>query len=141
MRRIYRNCLFFDRYRDFWIYFYSVLCMFLIVVLIFISVFLKFNFSVSYSGIVSEEEYYVLVYISDNGLQNIKKNVLVVDKVSLDYDIVRISDEYVLSDNGPVRAVYFKFNLNDNDKIVNNVVKLNFVYKSTIFNYLKERFL
>ena len=141
MRRIYSNCLFFDRYRDFWICFYSVLCMFLIVVLIFISVFLKFNFSVSYSGIVSEEEYYVLVYISDNGLQNIKENVLVVDKVSLDYDIVRISDEYVLSDNGPVRAVYFKFNLSDNDKIVNNVVKLNFVYKNTIFNYLKERFL
>lgn len=141
MRRIYSNCLFFDKYRDFQICFCSIFLIILIVIFIFISVFYKFNFSASYNGIVSEEEYYVVVYLSDNGLQSIKKNVLIVDKVMVDYDIVKVSDDYILSDKGPVRSIYLKFNLNDNDKIVNNVLKLNFIYKSTIFNYVKERFL
>ena len=136
------NCLFFDRYRDFWITFCSIVLILLFIIFIIISIFYKFNFIVSYNGfVVCEEDYYVVVYIDDNGIQNIKKNVLVVDKAELDYSIVKISDEYILSDNGPVRGVFLKFHLNDSDKIINNVLKLNFVYKSSIFNFVKEKFL
>ena len=63
------------------------------------------------------------------------------DFISSYNGFVKISDEYIISDNGPVRKVYLKFNLNDSDKIINNVLKLNFINRTTIFSYVKERFL
>ena len=39
-----------------------------------------------------------------------------------------------------MRYVYLKFDFDDDKKIVNNILKLNFVYKSTIFDRLKEMF-
>jgi len=141
MKKLYNNCLFFDKYRDFSITFCSLIFMVFLLISIAIVVFYKLNFCISYSGfVVKEDDYYVSLYIDDNGLQNIKKNVLVVNKVNLDFDIVRISDDYVLTENGPMRCVYLKFNLDDGDKIINNVLKLNFIHKSTIFNKMKEMF-
>lgn len=135
------NCLFFDCYHDFRIFICSIVLIILFVILIFISIFYKFNFSTSYDGyIVYEEGYYVVVCLNDNELQSIKKNILVFDKKKQDFDIVKISDEYILSNNGPVRSVYLSFNFDDKYKIINNILKINFVNKNTIFNVVKGMF-
>ena len=138
----YNNCLFFSKYRDLLVTISSCVIILLGVVFLYISFFVKFDFVSSYSGFVlKEDDYYVVLYISDNELSSIKKDVLVVDNVICNYDIYKISDEYVISDYGPVRMVYLKFNLDDSDKIINNVLKLNFINRTTIFNYVKEKLL
>ena len=139
MKRLNSKCLFFDRYHDFMI----MLCIFFIVILIssfiFMSIFVKFDFSTSFNGVVvKEDDFYVSVVISDNDLRWIQNSLLVVDKNRVDFSIVKISDEYVLSSGGPMRCVYLKFDFDDRYKIINNVVKLNFVSRKTIFSKLKE---
>ena len=133
--------LLFNKY-DKKITFFSIILLMLVIFMIVISVFYKFNFHFSYNGIVfgEEGEYYVYVLLSDNDIVKIKKVFLVVDKCHVSYKIFKISDEYILTDIGPKRGVYLKFDLNDDDKIVNNVISLNFVYESTLFNKLKEMF-
>lgn len=141
MKKFYNNCLFFDRYRNISISICSLFIMILISLFIFISVFYKFAFSTSYNCIVvKEDDFYAYMVIDDNGIQWLQKTFLVFDKKKVDYSIIRISDEYILTENGPMRYVYLKFDFDDKYKIVNNVLKLNFVYKSTIFNKLKEMF-
>lgn len=138
----YSNCLFFSRYRDLLILICSCVVIFMGFVFLYISFFVRFDFISSYNGfVIKEDDYYVVLYLDDNGISRIKKNVLVVDNVMCEFDIFKISDEYIISDNGPVRKVYLKFNLNDSDKIINNVLKLNFINRTTIFSYVKERFL
>ncbi len=107
-----------------------------------ISIRYKFNFHFSYNGLVlkEEEEYYVYLLLSDNDITKIKQLFLIVDKKHINYQVSKISDEYILTDSGPKKGVYIKYNLSDEDKIVNNVIKLNFIYESTIFNKLKEMF-
>ena len=138
MKRLYSNCLFFNRHFDFLITFFSIAIAVLFIIILFICFFVKFEFSTSYNGIVSEDDYNVILYVKDNELQNIKNHVLVVNKARLDYEIVKISDQYMLSDSGPVRGVYLNFLINDDDKIVNNVLQLNFICRKTIFDYIKE---
>ena len=142
MRRLSDNCLFFNRYRDLSITICSCFIVIIFTVFFVVSVSFKFDFVSSYSGfVVKEDKYYVVLYINDNELQNIKKNVLVVDNVKFNYNIHKISDEYVVSNSGPVRMVYLDFDLDESYKIVNNVLKLNFVSKKTFFKYVKERLL
>lgn len=139
MKRLNSRCLFFDRYHDLMITFCSFIIVVLIVSFIFISLFVKFDFSTSYSGIVvKEDDFYVSLVISDNDLQRLQKTVLVVDNKKTDYSIIRISDDYVLSSSGPMRYVYLKFDFDDRYKISNNVLKLNFISHKTIFSRLKE---
>lgn len=142
MKRLNSKCLFFDKYHDFVIMFCVFFVVILILSFIFLSVFVKFDFITSFNGIVvKEDDFYVSLVISDNDLQRIQKALLVVDKARVDFSIVKISDEYVLSSDGPMRYVYLKFNFDDRYKIINNVIKLNFVSRKTIFSKLKEVFL
>ena len=141
VRKFYNNCLFFDRYRNISISVCSIVLIVLFIFFILFSVFYEFNFSTSYSGIVvKEDRYYVNMFISDNGIWQLQKNVLVVDGQVVDYSIKKSSDEYVPTDNGLVRSVLLDLDLDDSKKIVNNVVKLNFLEKTTIFNKIKEMF-
>lgn len=142
MKELSNRCLFFNMYHQFSITICSYCISFIFIIFLFIFFFIKFNCISSYNGFVAKgDDYYVVLYISDNGLQKLKKNVLVVDGKEYNYDIYMISDEYVLSESGPVRKVHLKFDLDNSDKIVNNVIKLNFVYKKTIFEYVKENLL
>lgn len=139
MKKKNSNCLFFERRCDISVVICSFLIMFLVSVFIFLCIFYKFNFSISYSGfVVKEDDYYVFIIVDDNGIQRLQDSLLVFDKNRVDYSIIRISDEYVLSENGPMRYVYFKFSFDDKYKIVNNVLKLNFTRKCTILSRLKE---
>ena len=78
------------------------------------------------------------MFLDDNGIQFLQKNELVVDGDVVDYNIVRISDEH---GSNMTRTVILDFDLSHNDKIVNNVIELHFLEKSTIFNKVKELFL
>lgn len=139
MRKLYSKCLFFDRYHNVSIIIISVVLIILFFLFLLFSLFFKINFSTSYSGyIVKEDDYYVCLFLDDNGIQFLQKNELVVDGDVVDYNIVRISDEYGSNMN---RAVILDFDLSRYDKIVNNVIELHFLEKSTIFNKVKELFL
>ena len=141
MRKLYNNCLFFDRYRNFSLLVYSVLIIVLCIIFLIISFFCKFEFNTSYNGIVvKEDEFYVNLVLDNNGIQRLQKTYLLVDKEKKDFSIVKISDEFFLTEKGPMRYVYLKFDFDDDKKIVNNILKLNFFYKSTIFDRLKEMF-
>lgn len=122
------------------IYISSALLVILVILMLIISLFYKFTFHFSYNGIViyEEGEYYVSIILSDNEISKIKKVFLVVDKNHINYEVSKISSEYVLTESGPKREVQLKFNLNEEDKINNNVIILNFIYEKTIFNKLKE---
>ena len=142
MRKLNSKCLFFDRYHDLFITICSICIVILLSCLILICIFVKFDFCFSHSGIVvKQDDFYVSLYISDNDLQWIQNAFLVVDKVKVDYSIVKISDEYILSSSGPVRYIYLKFDFDDRYKIVNNVLKLDFISQKTIFSRLKEMIL
>ena len=87
---------------------------------------------------MKEDDFYVRLFLDDNGIQFLQKNELVVNGSRVDYSVFRISDEYVLNN---VRSVLLSFDLSDDDKIVNNVIKLNFLEKNTIFNKIREMIL
>jgi len=136
------NCLFFDRYRNMSINICSIVLIILFIVFILFSVFYKFDFSTSYNGfVVKGDRYYVNMFISDNGIQHLQKTKLVVDGQVIDYSINSISDEYVLTDDGSLRSVLLDFDLSLDKRIVNNVIKLNFLERTTIFNKVKEMFI
>ena len=139
MRRLYSKCLFFDRCHNFSICIISIILLIMFFMFLLFSLFFKINFSTSYSGyIVKEDDYYVCLFLDDNGIQFLQKNELVVDGDVVDYNIVRISDEYGFN---MTRTVILDFDLSHYDKIVNNVIELHFLEKSTIFNKVKELFL
>ena len=119
---------------------FSIILILIVAVTLNIIFFYKFEFHSSYNGIVlrEENEYYVSIILSDNELKKIKKNLLIVDKEKINYEIEKISEEYVLTETGPKRLVYIKINLKDEEKIINNVVELNFTYKDTLYKKLKE---
>lgn len=133
------NCLFFDRYHNNSIVVCSILIIMFLSSFVLFSLFYRFDFYVSYSGVVVKEgEFYVNVAIDSDGLQRIQSNFLVVDKRVVDFSIVKIDDDFILTDRGPMKSVYLKFDFSDDKKIVNNVLNLKFGHKSTIFSRLKE---
>ena len=139
MKKNFNNCLFFDKKYNFSITFFSLFVVALILFFIFICVFHKFDFSISYNGIVvKEDDYYVSIIIDDNDITKLQDSLLVLDKEKKDFSINKISDEYYLTDKGPMRYVYLKFDFDENKKIINNVLKLNFIRRRTIFSRLKE---
>ena len=142
VRNFNNNCLFFEKYRNISINICSIVLIILFIIFIMFSIFCRINFSTSYNGfVVKEDKYYVNMFISDNGIGQLQKTVLVVDGQVVNYSISQISDEYVPTDKGLVRSVLLDFEIDDSKKIVNNVVKLNFLEKNTIFNKVKEMFL
>jgi len=136
------NCLCFDKFYDFKMVVCSIIIIILIFCLIMLSLFYKFEFSDSYNGIVKMEEgnYYVYILVDDNDISKIRNQYLVIDKERKEYQIVRIEQEYILTEYGPMRGLYLSLSINDDDKILNNVLLLNFVSKKTIFDKLKENF-
>ena len=139
MKRLNSKCLFFDRYHDFIISFCSFLIVVLLALFIVVCFCVKFSFNKGYSGVVFKDgDFYVSLDLSDNDLQRIQASLLVVNKVETEFSIVRISDDYMLSSSGPVRRIYLKFDFDDKYKIQNNVIKLNFISKKTIFSRLRE---
>lgn len=108
--------------------------------MLFTLLFVKFEFNSCYSGlVVKEDDFYVYIAVSDNELKQIQNDTLLVDKESINYEIIRIGDEYVLTDSGLKREVLLKFEISENKKIVNNVLDLYFVHKKTFFELLKEK--
>lgn len=133
------NCLAFDRYRDLSLTIVSLIIIILILVLLVVSIFVKFNFITSYNGIVvKEDDFYVGLVVSADDLVKIQKSSLIVDKDKKDFSIVSIGEEFVLTGQGSKKYVVLKFEFDDNEKIVNNVIKLNFINRCSIFSKLKE---
>lgn len=133
------RCLFFNRYNNMSVFICSLILIILLFVFFFISLFVKFNFSTSYIGVVvKEDDFYVRMVADVDDLQRLQKNSLVVDKEKKDYSIISISDDFVITDSGPMKYVFLKFDIDIDEKIVNNVIKLNFIRRCTIFSKLKE---
>lgn len=133
------RCLFFDKYNNMSVFICSLILIILMLVIFFISLFVKFNFSTSYTGVVVKDgDFYVSVVVSADDLQRLQKNSLVVNKEKKDYSVVSISEDYVITDNGPMKYVVLKFDIDIDERIVNNVIKLNFIHRCTIFSKLKE---
>ena len=141
VRKSYSKCLFFDRYRNISINVCSIILIVVLILFLLFSLFFKINFCTSYSGyVVKEDDFYVRLFLNDNDIHFLQEDELVFNGKRVDYNIVSISDEYVLS-NGLVRAVLLSFDLDNKEKIVNNVINLHFLRKNTIFNKVKEMFL
>ena len=136
MRR-YNKCLFYC-YKDFWINFISILIILIIGFILFIGCFIKLDFYDRYSGLVLwKEDYYVSILV-DSSWFNIQNYSLLVDKEKKDYSIVSISSDYTITDSGLKKEVILKFDINNDDRIVNNVLNLYFVRKMTFLEKIKE---
>ena len=139
MRKYYSRCLFFDRYRNMSINICFVCLIILFVLVLLLFLFFKFDFCTSYDGyVVKGDEFYVRTFLNDSSIRDIQKNTLVVNGNVVDYNIISISDEYVLPG---LRSVMFKFEMEDDMKVVNNIIRLHFLDRMTFFERIKERFL
>ena len=136
MRR-YNKCLFYC-YKDFWINFISVLIILIICFILYIGCFVKFSFFDRYSGLVIKDgDYYVSILV-DNSWFNIQSYSLLVNKEKKVYSIVSISSDYTITDSGLKKEVILKFDIDADDRIVNNVLNLYFVRKMTFLEKIKE---
>lgn len=138
-----RNCLFFYKFFDKFVFILSIILLLILILCIYVFFFVKFMFNTRYSGLVYKDggDYYVSLFIDDSGIKKIQDNILVAFKRQCDYDIIDISSEYVSYDKVPLRRVNIRFDLPETARIINNVIDLNFVYKSTFYSILKEKFL
>lgn len=136
MRR-YNKCLFYC-YKDFWINFISIFIILIICFILYIVCFIKFSFFDRYSGLVIKDgDYYVSILV-DNSWFNIQSYSLLVNKVKKDYSIVSISSDYTITESGLKKEVILKFDIDSDDRIVNNVLNLYFVRKMTFLEKIKE---
>ena len=136
MRRC-NKCLFYC-YKDFWINFISIFIILIICFILYIGCFVKFRFFDRYSGLVLKDgDYYVSILV-DNSWFNIQSYSLLVNKVKKDYSIVSISSDYTITESGLKKKVILKFDIDSDDRIVNNVLNLYFVRKMTFLEKIKE---
>lgn len=133
----YNRCLFYC-YKDFYINIISLLIVLIFIVLSFVVCFVKFDFCYRYSGLVLKEDDYYVSILVDNDWFNLQNVSLVVDGCKLDYSIVNISPDYTITDSGIRREVKIKFDIDDNKKIVNNVLNLYFVRRMTFLSKVRE---
>ncbi len=133
----YNKCLFYC-YKDLWINLVSILIILIICFILYIGCFIKFSFFDRYSGLVLKDgDYYVSILV-DNSWFNIQSYSLLVNKVKKDYSIVSISSDYTITESGLKKEVVLKFDIDSNDRIINNVLNLYFVRKMTFFERIKE---
>ncbi len=133
----YNRCLFYC-YKDFWISFISILIILFICFILYICCFVKFNFYDRYSGLVLKDgDYYVSILV-DNSWFDIQNYSLLVNKEKKDYSIFSISSDYTITDSGLKKEVILKFDIDSDDRIVNNVLNLYFVRKMTFLSKIKE---
>ena len=125
------------------IYILSIILIIILFLMILISIFCKFKFYSSYSGIVKSEggKFYVSCLFDNNEYLKIKESFLVYDKKQIDYEIRSIDEDYVLTDNGPKKLVHISIDLDERDKINNNVIQLKFGEEKTLFQKFKEMFI
>lgn len=136
MRR-YNKCLFYC-YKDFWINFISIFIILIICFILYIGCFVKFRFFDRYSGLVIKDgDYYVSILV-DNSWFNIQSYSLLVNKEKKVYSIVSISSDYTITESGLKKEVILKFDIDSDDRIVNNVLNLYFVRKMTFLEKIKE---
>lgn len=136
MRR-YNKCLFYC-YKDFWINFISIFIILIICFILYIGCFVKFRFFDRYSGLVIKDgDYYVSILV-DNSWFNIQNYSLLVNKEKKDYSIVSISSDYTIIESGLKKKVILKFDIDSDDRIVNNVLNLYFVRRMTFLEKIKE---
>ena len=133
----YNRCLFYC-YKDFWINFISVFMIIIICFILIVGCFVKFEFSYRYSGLVLREEDYYVSILVDNSWYNLQNCTLLVDKKKRDYSIVNIASDYTITDSGLRKEVILKFDIDDDKRIINNVLNLYFVKKMTFFEKIKE---
>lgn len=136
------NYLIFDKYRDLKLIISSVIMIVFVSFLLFMILFFKFEYVKSYNGVVSlEDDYYVYILLDDSEIISIQNFQMVLDKKKLHYEIVKIDEEYNLTDYGPKKRVFLKFEIDSSKKVVNNIVRLDFISKKTFFERLKEKFI
>lgn len=133
----YNRCLFYC-YKDLTINTISFLIILIIISLLFVSCFIKFDFCYRYSGLVMKEDDYYVSILVDNDWFNLQNVSLVVDGCKLDYSVISISSDYTITDNSIKREVKLKFDIDDNKKIVNNVLNLYFVRRMTFLSKVRE---
>lgn len=141
MRSLYNKCLFYC-YRDPSITICSIVILVFLIVILLVLFFVKFNFCYRFNGLVLKDgdDFYVSTLVSDSDIKKIPDYSFLVDKKKVNYQIINISDEYVLTDGGLKRELSLKFDIIDDKKIVNNVLELIFIDNKTFFEKLKERF-
>src|SRR5574344_2009363 len=109
---------------------FTILLLILITFLIFIILYYKYDLvtNTSIQIIKKEESYFAKVYLKYNDINILKNAILVIDDKKYNYTIKEISSEY-----------YLDVNLNNVDKINNNILNISFINgKTTIYEYLKK---
>lgn len=136
MRR-YNKCLFYC-YKDFWINIISIIIILIICFILFIAYFVKFDFCYRYSGLVLKDgDYYVSILV-DNSWFDLQNGSLVSNKEKKNYSIVSISSDYTITNSGLKKEVILNFDIDEDDRIVNNVLNLYFVRRMTFLNKIRE---
>lgn|SRR5574344_2262983 len=121
---------------------FTILLLILITFLIFIILYYKYDLvtNTSIQIIKKEESYFAKVYLKYNDINILKNAILVIDDKKYNYTIKEISSEYYLDDNlNKYIEIILDINLNDVDKINNNILNISFINgKTTIYEYLKK---
>ena len=132
------SCLFYC-YKESSVVICSIFIICILVISFYTLFFIKFSFSYRYNGYVLKDgdDYYVYILVSDNELKILQNNTLLVDGKSVEYKIINISNDYTYALK---REVYLMCDIDDDKKIVNNVLDLVFIHKKTFFEKVKERF-
>lgn len=136
----YNRCLFYC-YKNFWINFFSILIVIVVGFILYVACFIKFDFCDRYSGLVLRKEDYYVSILVDNNWFNVQNYSLLVNKEKKDYSVVSISSDYTITESGLKKEVVLKFDIDTDDRIVNNVLNLYFIRKMTFFSKIKEMIL
>lgn len=132
------SCLF-DKYKDIKVTIVSIILTVMLFILLIVVLFIKFEFNHSYIGVVRmEDDSYVYLLVNDTDIPKISTKKIFLDKKYYEYKIIKIDGDYTLTENGPKRGLYIKFDLDDSYKINNNVIPIKFIFKKTIFERFKE---
>ena len=111
--------------------------------IIFIIIALKYEYSIyhSYFGYIKkiDNSFYTIIYIPKDSVSELSKSVLLIDDLEYDFQIISISDEYIVNEDELCYEMLLKINLQEEYLIENNIINvISKGNKTTIYQEIKK---